>query len=155
VQDGTAGSPDCRWNNSSAEKITTAIVMTRQPVLPFISGNIGRYRLKYSTMTNQQRQDGGNGLLIEEATPKLKRPPLYKVVLLNDDYTPMEFVVEILEVFFDMTRAKATQIMLHVHTRGKGVCGVFTQQIAETKIAQVNAYSREHKHPLLCIMEEA
>jgi len=106
-------------------------------------------------MTNEQRQNGGNGVLLEEATPKLKRPPLYKVVLLNDDYTPMEFVVEILEIFFDMTRAKATQIMLHVHTRGKGVCGVFTQQIAETKSAQVNAYSREHKHPLLCIMEEA
>jgi len=155
VRNGAAGSSDCRWNHSLANEITIAYVMAGEPVLPFISGNIGRYRLKYSVMANEQRQDGGNGLLLEEATPKLKRPPLYKVVLLNDDYTPMEFVVEILEVFFDMTRAKATQIMLHVHTRGKGVCGVFTRQIAETKIAQVNAYSREHKHPLLCIMEEA
>ena len=106
-------------------------------------------------MTNEQRQNGGNGLLLEEATPKLKRPPQYKVVLLNDDYTPMEFVFEILEVFFDMSRAKATQIMLHVHTRGKGVCGVYAHQIAETKVAQVNAYAREQKHPLLCTMEEA
>jgi len=106
-------------------------------------------------MTQERRQEGGNGLLLEEATPKLKRPPQYKVVLLNDDYTPMEFVVEILEVFFDMNRAKATQIMLHVHTRGKGVCGVYAHQIAETKVAQVNAYSRENKHPLLCVMEEA
>jgi ATP-dependent Clp protease adaptor protein ClpS len=106
-------------------------------------------------MAHERRQDGGNGLLLEEAAPKLKRPPLYKVVLLNDDYTPMEFVVEILEIFFDLDRAKATQIMLHVHTRGKGVCGVFTHQIAETKVAQVNSYAREHKHPLLCTMEEA
>ncbi|MHB8474023.1 MAG: ATP-dependent Clp protease adapter ClpS [Gammaproteobacteria bacterium] len=106
-------------------------------------------------MAQERRQDGDNGLLLDEAAPKLKRPPQYKVVLLNDDYTPMEFVVEILELFFDMSRAKATQIMLHVHTRGKGVCGVYTYQIAETKVAQVNAYSREHKHPLLCVMEEA
>ena len=73
-------------------------------------------------MTQERRQNGDNGLLLDEAAPKLKRPPQYKVVLLNDDYTPMEFVVEILELFFDMSRAKATQIMLHVHTRGKGLC---------------------------------
>jgi ATP-dependent Clp protease adaptor protein ClpS len=75
-------------------------------------------------------------------------------VLLNDDYTPMEFVVEVLQVFFGMDRQKATQIMLHVHTRGKGVCGVYTHEIAETKVMQVNNYSREHQHPLLCVMEE-
>lgn len=93
-------------------------------------------------------------LTVEEVKPKLKRPPLYKVVLLNDDYTPMEFVVEVLQVFFGMDRQKATQIMLHVHTRGKGVCGVYTHDIAETKVMQVNNYSREHQHPLLCVMEE-
>lgn len=96
-----------------------------------------------------------DGLAVEEAKPKLKRPPLYKVILLNDDFTPMEFVVQILEKFFSMSREKATQIMLHVHTRGKGVCGVFTHEIAETKVAQVNEYSRRHQHPLLCTMEEA
>lgn len=96
-----------------------------------------------------------DGLTVEEAKPKLKRPPLYKVVLINDDFTPMEFVVQILEKFFGMNREKATQIMLHVHTRGKGVCGVFTHEIAETKVAQVNEYSRRHQHPLLCTMEEA
>jgi ATP-dependent Clp protease adaptor protein ClpS len=96
-----------------------------------------------------------DGLAIETAKPKLRRPPLYQVVLLNDDYTPMEFVVEILQVFFGMDRHKATQIMLHVHTRGKGVCGVYTHEIAETKVSQVNDYSREHQHPLLCTMEEA
>lgn len=93
-------------------------------------------------------------LAVEAVKPKLKRPPLYKVVLLNDDYTPMEFVVEVLQVFFGMDRQKATQIMLHVHTRGKGVCGVYTHDIAETKVMQVNNYSREHQHPLLCVMEE-
>lgn len=100
-------------------------------------------------------EDLGHGLLVDEAKPRLKRPPLYKVVLLNDDYTPMDFVVEILQVFFRMDRPKATQIMLHVHMRGKGVCGVFTYEIAETKAAQVNDYSRKHQHPLLCTLEEA
>jgi len=94
-----------------------------------------------------------NGVVIQEAQPKLKKPPLYKVVLLNDDYTPMEFVVEVLEVFFGMGREKATQIMLAVHTQGKGVCGVFTRDIAETKAAQVNEYARENQHPLLAEIE--
>lgn len=92
-------------------------------------------------------------LAVLESTPKLKRPSLYKVVLLNDDYTPMEFVVEILELFFAMPREKATSIMLTVHIHGKGVCGVYTRDIAETKAAQVNQYSRDHEHPLLCEIE--
>jgi ATP-dependent Clp protease adaptor protein ClpS len=102
---------------------------------------------------NPQRQ-AADGLAVEAEKPKLQRPPLYKVILLNDDYTPMDFVVEVLQIFFGMDRHKATQIMLHVHTRGKGVCGVYTHDIAETKVSQVNSYSREHQHPLLCIMEE-
>jgi ATP-dependent Clp protease adaptor protein ClpS len=101
-----------------------------------------------------QREDG-TGLLLETSKPKLKRPPMYKVILLNDDYTPMEFVVQILEIFFGMDREKATRIMLSVHTQGKGVCGIFTKEIAETKVAQVNDYARENQHPLLCDMEEA
>lgn len=80
---------------------------------------------------------------------------MFKVLLLNDDYTPMEFVVQVLETFFAMSREKATQVMLHVHTRGVGVCGVFTREIAETKVMQVNDYSRSHHHPLMCTMEEA
>ncbi len=107
-------------------------------------------------MSEERKNDEfQRGLVVEEAKPRLKRPPLYKVVLLNDDYTPMEFVVEILQTFFRMNRPQATQIMLHVHTRGKGVCGVFTYEIAETKAAQVNDYSRTHQHPLLCTLEEA
>ena len=97
----------------------------------------------------------GDGLAIEAVKPRLKKPPLFKVVLMNDDYTPMEFVVEVLQIFFGLDREQATRVMLHVHTKGKGVCGVFTREIAETKVAQVNQYSRESKHPLLCEMEEA
>lgn len=80
---------------------------------------------------------------------------MYNVVLLNDDYTPMEFVVLILETFFSLTRETATRIMLNVHTQGKGICGTFTRDIAETKTAQVNDFARENNHPLLCTMEEA
>ena len=94
------------------------------------------------------------GLLIEEAKPQLKRPALYRVILLNDDYTPMEFVVDVLETIFSMDRNHATRVMLEVHTRGRGICGVYTHEIAETRVAQVNGYSREHQHPLLCTMEE-
>ena len=90
---------------------------------------------------------------VKEAKPKLKVPPRYKVVLLNDDYTPMEFVVEILESFFRMNREQSTQIMLHVHTKGKGVCGIFSREIAETRVAQVSQAAREHGHPLQCLME--
>jgi len=106
-------------------------------------------------MSEKHDIDDDDGLKLEEARPKLKRPPLFKVLLLNDDYTPMEFVVEVLEHFFHMDREQATQIMLHVHTRGMGVCGLFTRDVAETKVAQVNDYSRANQHPLLCTMEEA
>ncbi len=95
------------------------------------------------------------GLALQEAKPRLKRPPLYQVILVNDDYTPMEFVVHILESFFARDRETATRIMLEVHTRGKGVCGIYTHEIAETKVSQVNSYAREHQHPLLCTMEKS
>ena len=117
-------------------------------------GDIGPFDI-IKVMGSQQREDRDEGLIVQEAKPKVRRPPLYKVILLNDDYTPMEFVVQVLETFFRMSREKATQIMLHVHTRGVGVCGVFTRDIAETKVSQVNEYSRRHQHPLMCTMEEA
>lgn len=106
-------------------------------------------------MSDREQQDRDDGLAVETAKPKLKQPPLYKVVLLNDDYTPMEFVVLVLESFFQMNREKATQVMLHVHTRGVGVCGVYTRDVAETKVNLVNDYARDNQHPLLCAMEEA
>jgi ATP-dependent Clp protease adaptor protein ClpS len=96
-----------------------------------------------------------SGLAIETAKPKLAKPPLWKVVLLNDDYTPMEFVVEVLQVFFRLDKEQATRVMLHVHQKGKGVCGVFTREIAETKVAQVTQLARERNHPLLCKLEKA
>jgi ATP-dependent Clp protease adaptor protein ClpS len=94
------------------------------------------------------------GLATAEAKPRLKRPPLYRVILLNDDYTPMEFVVEVLQKIFSLDRTTATRIMLEVHTKGKGVCGVYTYEIAETKVAQVTGLAQQHQHPLLCTMEE-
>ena len=95
------------------------------------------------------------GLALEEARPEIKLPPMYRVILLNDDYTPMDFVIEILRTFFGMNYDRATQVMLHVHTKGKGVCGVFTFEIAETKVALVNECSRQSEHPLKCTMEKA
>lgn len=92
---------------------------------------------------------------VQVSGPQLKRPPLFKVLLLNDDFTPMEFVVEVLREFFGMSEEKATQVMLHVHTRGVGVCGVYSRDVAETKVHQVNDHARTHQHPLLCTLEEA
>ena len=106
-------------------------------------------------MSNEFESQHDRGIAVEEARPEVKPPPMYKVVLLNDDFTPMDFVVEVIQTFFAIDHDRATQIMLHVHTRGKGVCGVFTRDVAETKVQQVNSYSREHQHPLLCALEEA
>jgi len=106
-------------------------------------------------MSDTPEHEDGSGLAVDEARPRLKRPPLYKVILLNDDYTPMEFVVHVLERFFHKDRTNATRIMLEVHTRGRGLCGIFSFEIAETKVAQVNSFSREHQHPLLCTLEKA
>ncbi|WP_210395308.1 ATP-dependent Clp protease adapter ClpS [Motiliproteus sediminis] len=102
---------------------------------------------------DDSQRDGG--LLTQEAKPKLKPPSMYKVLLLNDDYTPMDFVVEVLRVFFGMDQEKATRIMLAVHTQGKAVCGVYPKDIAETKAVLVNQYSRENQHPLLCEVDKA
>lgn len=99
--------------------------------------------------------DHDNGLAVAPAKPELAQPPLYKVVLHNDDYTPMEFVVEVLQGFFGMDSEKAVQVMLAVHTQGKATCGIFTRDIAETKSYQVNEYARECEHPLMCDIESA
>lgn len=115
-------------------------------------------KLKILQLTLSKDDDGSEsvvdgGVAVQEEKPRLKKPPLYKVVLLNDDYTPMEFVVEILETFFYMNREKATHVMLTVHTKGKGVCGIYSRDVAETKAAQVNQYARQNEHPLLCEIE--
>jgi ATP-dependent Clp protease adaptor protein ClpS len=95
----------------------------------------------------------GDGLLEAEQT-RAKLPPLYKVLLLNDDFTPMEFVITVLQRFFAMDREQATRIMLKVHNEGRGLCGLFTRDIAATKVEQVATFAREHQHPLACVMEE-
>lgn len=105
--------------------------------------------------SKNSQQDSDTGVAVEEAKPRVKRPPLYRVVMHNDDYTPMDFVVEVLQRFFSLSRDQAVQVMLTVHTRGKAIAGTYTAQIAETKTAQVNEYARAHQHPLLCTMEKA
>ncbi|MDR2877675.1 MAG: ATP-dependent Clp protease adapter ClpS [Chromatiales bacterium] len=98
--------------------------------------------------------EGDDGVALQEKKPELRRPPLYKVILLNDDYTPMDFVIYVLQKFFGMNQEQATQVMLQVHTKGLGVCGIFNRDIAETKVALVNQFAREHQHPLKCTMEK-
>ncbi|MCH2272008.1 MAG: ATP-dependent Clp protease adapter ClpS [SAR86 cluster bacterium] len=101
----------------------------------------------------EDQEDQGTSVAVATIEPKLKKPPLYRVVIFNDDYTPMEFVVYVLQTFFGIDRDKATQIMLAIHTHGKGVCGIFTKEVAETKSAQVNNFARENEHPLISEIE--
>ena len=109
-------------------------------------------------MSNDENRNAGTGgpstSVITKVKPKTKRPNLYRVLILNDDYTPMEFVVYVLERFFNKSREEATRIMLHVHQHGVGVCGVFTYEIAETKVTQVIDTARRNQHPLQCTMEK-
>ncbi|MCB1548828.1 MAG: ATP-dependent Clp protease adapter ClpS [Hyphomicrobiaceae bacterium] len=99
-------------------------------------------------------RDGDRTDIVTKTRPKTKKPSLYKVLLLNDDYTPMDFVIYVLERFFNKGRDEATRIMLHVHHKGVGICGVYTYEIAETKVAQVMSFARQHQHPLQCTMEK-
>ncbi|MDK1022987.1 MAG: ATP-dependent Clp protease adapter ClpS [Gammaproteobacteria bacterium] len=112
---------------------------------------------KYQPGLNNQdddlNEDKDSGLAVATAKPKLKKPRMYKVVMLNDAYTPMEFVIQVLETFFSMNREKATQVMLAVHQTGKAVCGIFTREIAETKVTQVNQCAQDNEHPLISDIE--
>ena len=104
---------------------------------------------------NGKRGEEGLGTgVVVKAKPKTKKPSMYKVLMLNDDYTPMEFVVHILERFFNKSRQEATRIMMHVHRRGVGICGVYTYEVAETKVTQVMDFARQHQHPLQCTLEK-
>ena len=109
------------------------------------------------TMSDNDKRGGTEGPntgVVVKARPKTRKPAMYKVLMLNDDYTPMEFVVYVLERFFNKSREDATRIMLHVHQHGVGVCGLFTYEVAETKVAQVTDTARRHQHPLQCTMEK-
>lgn len=116
---------------------------------------VGRDEAEKASEKNGGDDERGpaTGLAVKQR-PKTKKPAMYKVLLLNDDYTPMEFVIQVLEQFFNKSREDATRIMLHVHKRGVGLCGVFTYEIAETKVMQVMDYARRSQHPLQCIMEK-
>jgi ATP-dependent Clp protease adaptor protein ClpS len=104
---------------------------------------------------NGRRGEEGPGAgVVVKTKPKTKKPSMYKVLMLNDDYTPMEFVVHILERFFNKSRQEATRIMMHVHRRGVGICGVYTYEVAETKVTQVMDFARQHQHPLQCTLEK-
>ena len=133
-----------------ASEAATEAVRTFGPRAASTAGTLMRMAGKNGSRGDEEGKTG----LITKTRPKTKKPSLYKVLLLNDDYTPMEFVVHVLERFFNKGREEATRIMLHVHQKGVGICGVYTYEIAETKVAQVMDFSRQHQHPLQCTMEK-
>jgi ATP-dependent Clp protease adaptor protein ClpS len=127
---------------------------------PDQSDKSGRAPLRPAVMADDERRKGGERgtppgtAVITKTKPQTKRPSLYRVLILNDDYTPMEFVVHVLERFFNKDREAATRIMLHVHNHGIGECGIYTYEVAETKVTQVMDFARKHQHPLQCVMEK-
>jgi ATP-dependent Clp protease adaptor protein ClpS len=124
-------------------------------IMQGICGGEHRPSARIEMSDNGRRGEEGPGTgVIVKAKPKTKKPAMYKVLMLNDDYTPMEFVVHILERFFAKSRQEATRIMLHVHRRGVGICGVYTYEVAETKVTQVMDFARQHQHPLQCTLEK-
>lgn len=125
-------------------KILRSLLARRQALAPVMADD-----------DRKRRDSGGPGTaVITKTKPATKRPNLYRVLILNDDYTPMEFVVHVLERFFNKDREAATRIMLHVHHHGIGECGIFTYEVAETKVTQVMDFARKHHHPLQCVMEK-
>ena len=116
----------------------------------------GLFAPTMSDRDDDQDGDGNTGTgVVVQSKPKAKKPSMYKVIMLNDDYTPMEFVVMVLERFFNKSNEEATRIMLHVHQKGVGVCGVYTYEVAETKVTQVMDLAQQHQHPLQCTLEKA
>ncbi|KZL06730.1 ATP-dependent Clp protease adapter protein ClpS [Pseudovibrio axinellae] len=114
---------------------------------------VGQREVMSSDFDLDNDDDGGT-ITVTKPKPKIKRPSLFRVLLLNDDFTPMEFVIHVVERFFHKDREDATQVMLHVHHHGVGECGVFTYEVAETKVTQVMDFARKHQHPLQCVMEK-
>jgi ATP-dependent Clp protease adaptor protein ClpS len=119
-----------------------------------IRGQRGRSTWVDMSDIGKRGEEGPGTGVVVKAKPKTKKPSMYKVLMLNDDYTPMEFVVHILERFFSKSSQEATRIMMHVHRRGVGVCGVYTYEVAETKVTQVMDFARQHQHPLQCTLEK-
>jgi ATP-dependent Clp protease adaptor protein ClpS len=138
------GSPIRRFENTFLDRQKANIIAQRAALSA---------RTEMSDNGKRGEEGPGTGVVVK-AKPKTKKPSMYKVLMLNDDYTPMEFVVHILERFFNKNRQEATRIMLHVHRRGVGVCGVYTYEVAETKVTQVMDFARQHQHPLQCTLEK-
>ena len=134
-----------------AERPETATTDDTRPLAALIGASPAR--LQDGRDDDDGKGDAGTGLATRTRT-RTKKPSLYRVLLLNDDFTPMEFVVHVLERFFSKNRAQATRIMLHVHNHGVGECGVYTFEVAETKVTQVMDFARKHQHPLQCVMEK-
>jgi ATP-dependent Clp protease adaptor protein ClpS len=137
-------------------------VQSKPPGKGFSDGRQSQYhegrlspsaRIGMSDNGRRGEEGPGTGVIVKPKA-KTKKPAMYKVLMLNDDYTPMEFVVHILERFFSKSRQEATRIMLHVHRRGVGICGVYTYEVAETKVTQVMDFARQHQHPLQCTLEK-
>ena len=125
--------------------------------MPFVDTRMAQFPPWLAGDDRKRRDDQGDGpgtAIITKTRPQTKKPNLYRVLLLNDDYTPMEFVVHVLERFFNKDRETATRIMLLVHQNGMGECGVYTYEVAETKVTQVMDFARKHQHPLQCVMEK-
>lgn len=120
---------------------------------------VQKLEMRFSSQPQSHRQphegEPDGELAIQEARPELAPPPMYKVIIMNDDYTPMDFVVDVLESFFNMNREKATRIMLTIHMEGQATVGIYTRDVAETKAAQVADYAQQNQHPLLCRVEQA
>ena len=121
---------------------------------PQTATRLAKHRMGDDDRTRRKGEEGPGTAVLSRTKPQAKRPNLYRVLILNDDYTPMEFVVHVLERFFNKSREDATRIMLHVHHHGVGECGVFTYEVAETKVTQVMDFARKHQHPLQCVMEK-
>jgi ATP-dependent Clp protease adaptor protein ClpS len=134
-----------RMTETALEKIISAASSSDEPTVSQSGSN--------ESSENDAVENSGDTSIITESRSRTKTPPLYQVILVNDDYTPMEFVILVLQKFFSKDIAEATKIMLQVHQKGAGLCGVFSHEIAETKVYLVNQYARTNKHPLKCTME--
>ena len=135
--------------------LSTLYRRATNPIWYYVMNDMTEIRMNGDGEDDDRRDDGdGNTGVIVETRPKTKKPSMYKVLLLNDDFTPMEFVVHVLERFFAMTTDQATEVMLSVHRRGVGICGVFSYEVAETKVTQVMDFARQQQHPLQCTLEK-
>jgi ATP-dependent Clp protease adaptor protein ClpS len=148
------------WTSKACHPMTTATDISGTPVSGARASatwpaRIAPYAADDDRKRNSNKEPGGPGTaVITKTKTQTKKPSLYRVLLLNDDYTPMEFVVHVLERFFNKDREAATRIMLHVHHHGIGECGIYTYEVAETKVTQVMDFARKHQHPLQCVMEK-